>query len=139
SVSRDQGATSRLAQAFQALVPDEEERGGVLGMAEELAKATSFGRQAEFSDLWKSASDLLTSYSDADFVSDEYGRELATARTHAVEIERVSDDPPERISSWLSTVSEQEVRRLDQQVLLDLLVIERRPEAWPRVLESAVT
>jgi hypothetical protein len=139
SVSRDQGATSRLAQAFQALVPDEEERGGVLGMAEELAKATSFGRQAEFSDLWKSASDLLTSYSDADFVSDEYGRELATARTHAVEIERVNDDPPERISSWLSTVSEHEVRRLDQQVLLDLLIIERRPEAWPRVLDSAVT
>ena len=31
------------------------------------------------------------------------------------------------------------MRRLDQQVLLDLLVIETRPEAWPRVLDSAVS
>ena len=66
------------------------------------------------------------------------GDELATARTHAIEVERVSDDPPERISSWLSTVSEHEVRRLDQQVLLDLLAIETRPDAWQRVLDSAV-
>ena len=31
------------------------------------------------------------------------------------------------------------MRRLDQQVLLDLLVIETRPDAWPRVLDSAVS
>jgi hypothetical protein len=139
SVSRDQGATNRLAQAFQALVPEAGQRSALLEMAEAAAESMPIGRQADFSDLWKNAANLLTSYSDTDWVSDEYGRELATARTHAIEVERVSDDPPERISSWLSTVSEHEVRRLDQQVLLDLLVIETRPDAWQRVLESAVT
>ena len=53
SVSRDQGATDRLAQAFQALVPDEAS-----------VTSCSAGRRAEqpadrpaagFPDLWKSA------------------------------------------------------------------------------------
>ena len=139
SVSRDQGATNRLAQAFQTLIPDTDKRSELLETAQAAAEAMPFSRQPDFPDLWKSAANLLTSYSDANWVSDEYGKELASARTHAVEVERVSDDPPERISSWLSTVSDVEVRRLDQQVLLDLLVIETRPDAWPRVLDSAVS
>jgi hypothetical protein len=138
SVSRDKGATARLAQAFQALVPEADEREGLLGLAEREARNLPIGRQADFPDLWKSAASLLRSYDDADFVSDEYGREIATARAHAIEVERVSDDPPERISTWLSTVSDQEVRRLDQQVLLDLLAIETRPDDWARVLDSAL-
>lgn len=137
SVSRDKGASGRLAQAFQALVPDAGARPGLLQMAEQEARNLPIGRQPDFEELWKSASTLLTSYSDADFVSDEYARELAGARTHAIEVERVSDDPPERISSWLSTVSEHELRRLDVRVLLDLLAIETRAGAWVKVLESA--
>lgn len=138
SVSRDKGATERLAQAFQTLVPEADKRDGLIGLAEQEARQLPIGRQADFPDLWKSAAALLRSYDDADFVSTEYGRELAAARTQAIEVEKVSDDPPERISGWLSTVSEQEVRRLDQQVLLDLLAIETRPEVWARVLDSAV-
>ncbi|MBA3269041.1 MAG: HEAT repeat domain-containing protein [Acidobacteria bacterium] len=139
SVSRDHGATARLTQAFQALVPEEDKRAQLLDMARSEASNLPIGRQPEFPDLWKSAADLLTSYSDSNYVSDEYGRELATARAHAVEVERVSDDPPERISAWLATVTDHEVCRLEQQVLLDLLDIESRPEAWQKVLESAVS
>lgn len=138
SVSRDKGATERLAQAFQTLVPESDKREGLMGLAEQEARQLPIGRQPDFPDLWKSAAALLRSYDDANFVSAEYGRELAAARTHAIEVEKVSDDPPERISVWLSTVSEKEVRRLDQQVLLDLLAIETRPDAWARVLDSAV-
>jgi hypothetical protein len=138
AVSRDKGATARLAQAFQTLVPESEKRDGLLGLAEQEARNLPIGRQPDFPDLWKSAASLLTSYDDADFVSGEYARELAGARTHAIEVERVSDDPPERISVWLATVSDQELRRLDQQVLLDLLSIETRPDAWAKVLESAL-
>jgi hypothetical protein len=88
--------------------------------------------------LWKNATELLTTYSDAKFVTDDYGLELATVRAQAIEVERVSDDPPERISAWVATVSESAIRQLDHQVLLDLLALERRPEAWRHVLESAV-
>jgi hypothetical protein len=147
------GDTSRFRDFAERLVAQAEESGervkkdlvlrifqalAELDMAQAAAEAMPFARQPEFSDLWKSAAHLLRSYSDANWVSDEYGRELASARTHAVDVERVSDDPPERISSWLSTVSDVEVRRLDQQVLLDLLVLETRPEAWQRVLDSSV-
>jgi HEAT repeat protein len=71
-------------------------------------------------------------------VSEEYAKELSTARQHAIEVERVSDDPPERISGWLGTVTETEVRRLDQQLLLDLLQIEKREDAWRKVLDTSV-
>jgi HEAT repeat protein len=138
SVSRDQGATARLAQAFQALVPDEEKQGELLALAEREASNLPIGRQPEFPDLWKSAAEMMTTYSDSRFVSEEYGRELATARTHAVEVERVSDDPPERVNAWLSTLSPDAVRQLDHAVLLDLLALEQRPEAWQHVLESAL-
>jgi hypothetical protein len=137
SVARDHGATARLAEAFQALVP-ESDRGRLLALAEAEARQLPIGRQPEFSDLWRSASELLTSYSDAQYVSDEYGRELARSRAHALEVERTSDDPPERLSAWLSTVSESAVRRLDHQLLIDLLTIERRPTAWATVLELAL-
>jgi hypothetical protein len=138
SVSRDQGATARLAEAFQALVPDRDKHPELLELARSEAENLPIGRQPEFPDLWKSAAELLTSYSDATFVSDDYGRELASARAHAIEVERVSDDPPERVSAWLSTVSEHAVQRLDQKVLLDLLALETRADAWHGVLESAL-
>jgi hypothetical protein len=138
SVSRDQGATGRLAQAFQALVTDDEQRGELLEMARREAATLPIGRQDEFPQLWKHVTELLTTYSDAKFVTDDYGLELATVRAQAIEVERVSDDPPERIRAWVATVSESAIRHLDHQVLLDLLTLERRPEAWRHVLESAV-
>lgn len=138
SVSRDGGATARLAEAFQALVPDAK-RPDLLDQARREAEGLPIGQQPGFPDLWKSAAELLTSYSDSKFVSDEYGRELAGARAHAVEVERVSDDPPERVQAWLATVRDDEVLRLDYQVLLDLLAIETRPDQWHLVADSAVS
>jgi hypothetical protein len=138
SVSRDQGATGRLAQAFQALVPEPERQGQLLDMAQQELGSLPIGRQPGFPDLWKSAENLLTSYSDSSFVSDEYARELSTARTHAIEVERVSDDPPERVSAWLATVAVTEVHQLDHHLLLDLLRIETREDAWRKVLDTAI-
>lgn len=137
SVSRDQGATDRLAQAFQTLVPEPDRRGQLVDMAHAELERMPIGKQAAFPDLWKTAGKLLTGYSDSSFVSAEYARELSTARAHAIEVERTSDDPPERISTWLATVNAQEVRRLDQQLLLDLLRIETRADAWLTVLGTA--
>lgn len=81
---------------------------------------------------------MLTSYSDEQFVSDSYARELSGARTQALEVERVSDDPPERIGAWISSVGPVEVRVLDLQLLLDLLTIETDPDRWQRVTVPAV-
>jgi hypothetical protein len=138
SVSRDQGATARLAQAFQALVPDANKHTELLELAHREASNLPIGRQPEFPELWKSAAEMLTTYSDSQFVSAEYGRELATARAHAVEIEQLTDDPPDRILAWLETLSRDAIRHHDHLVLLDLLAIETRPDPWRQVLESAL-
>jgi HEAT repeat protein len=130
SVAVDHGATERLAHAFEALVPESEQKEQLLELAEGKARATDFGREAAFDDLWHAAADMLTSYSDKKYVSDEYGRELSFARARAVEVERVSDDPPERVEQWLATITDSAQRELDMQLLLDLLRIEDDPLRW---------
>jgi hypothetical protein len=55
---------------------------------------------------------------------------LTTARTQALEVERVSDDPPERVHGWVATVSESALQDLDLFMLRDLLRIEEDPALW---------
>src|SRR5439155_1404160 len=74
------------------------------------------------------AEELLTSYSDEPFVSDAYGNELSGARMQAVEVEHVSDDPPERIGAWLRTIATTALRALDLALVLDLLRIEQEED-----------
>jgi HEAT repeat protein len=138
SVVTERGATARLAQAFQALVPDDDRRDMLVELAQAEVMKTPLGRESSFEDLWKRASELLLSYRDEKFVSTEYARELTTARTQAIDVERISDDPPERVAAWMATVTDAEVRQLDLQLFLDLLRIEDDPERWQDVLEPAV-
>jgi hypothetical protein len=133
------GATTRLAQAFQALVPDKERRPGLLEVAHAEVADSPLGQTEGFQDLWKNAADMLTSYSDERFVSEAYARELSGARMQAFEVERVSDDPPERIGSWVTSVGAAEVRALDLRLLVDLLTIELDPERWKAVTIPAIS
>jgi len=137
SVVAEHGATERLAHAFEALVPEAERKERLLQLAEDSARSTPLGRESGFDELWQGAADMLTSYSDEKYVSDEYGRELTSARTQAIEVERVSDDPPERVQHWLSTVSDTALRQLDVDLLLDLLRIEDDPAQWEPVAAIA--
>ena len=131
-------STDRLAQAFHALVPDEIHRHRLLALAHDEVASSPLGRAAGFDSLWTNVSEMLTSYSDSSFVSDEYGRELSGARTQAIEVERVSDDPPDRINAWLATVAISEVRALDLTLLLDLLRIEQDAVRWRDLMRPIV-
>jgi hypothetical protein len=130
SVTTEKGATERLAHALEVLVPEAERKGRILELAHDEAQQGELGQEQAFEQLWQGAADMLTSYSDASFVSDEYGKELTTARAQALEVERVSDDPPERVSAWVGTVSEQALQDLDLNLLRDLLRIEHDPALW---------
>jgi HEAT repeat protein len=130
SVIAERGASDRLAQAFHALVPDVDRRRQLVGLAEENVSASPLGQEESFPDLWNRVEDMLTTYSDESYVSDGYARELSAARTQAMDVERTSDDPPERIAGWLATVGDAALRGLDQQLLLDLLEIEADPARW---------
>ena len=92
-----------------------------------------------FADLWQQASEMLQSYSDEKYISEAYATDLSKARAAAVEMERISDDPPERVAAWMATVSDEQIRRLDQQVLGDLLVVETRREDWRKVHALALS
>ncbi len=137
NVVKDRGASNRLAAAFQTLVPDPERQQSILAAAGEQA-AAMFGKDPQFESVWNSSTQMLTTYSDSQFVSDDYARELTSARTLAMDVEKIGDDPPVRIRAWVSTVSDEEVRALDQRLLLDLLKIEARSEAWAGVLDLTV-
>jgi hypothetical protein len=139
NVSRDRGATGRLAEAFNALITSQEQAHTALLLAEERVSLSPLGSDPQFNDIWTHAVQLLMSYSDADYVPAEYDRELDTARALAVEIEHITDDPPDRIAAWISTVNDHDLRALDQQMLVDLLRLEDRPEAWASVLELALS
>ncbi len=139
SVIAERGASDRLAQAFHALVPDTERQRQLLALVETEVSASELGEEDNFADLWQRVEGMLTSYSDKTFVSDEYGRELSSARTQAVDVERSSDDPPERVAAWLATVSDTALRGLDDQLLVDLLAIEPDPLRWRDVADTVMT
>jgi len=136
SIVAEHGATERLALAFETLVPENDRKERLLDLAKETA-AQSLGSEAGFESLWQDAANLLMSYSDKNFVSTEYGRELSGARTQAIEVERVSDDPPERIQAWRASVSDEAVRSLDLALIQDLLRIESDPAGWQAIAAIA--
>ena len=84
--------------------------------------------------MWQDAAKtMLTTYSDEGFVSADYARELTAARTQAIEVERTSDDPPERIAEWLGSVSDRALHQLNLELTLDLMRIEEDAEAWESI------
>jgi hypothetical protein len=133
SVVEARAATQRLAFAFQALVPDVPRREPLLTAAHDEARRSALGAEPGFEHLWQGAARMLTSYSDLKYVSDAYARELSVARTQAIEVDRVSDDPPERMQAWLASVSDVAIRELDLELLLDLARVESSPPEWTAI------
>jgi hypothetical protein len=132
--------TDRLAQAFQTLVRDTDQQARLLSLAREDVAASPLGSTEGFESVWNHiAEKLLTSYSDKPYVSEDYGRELSGARTQAVDVERVSDDPPERVSAWLGTIATTALRALDLTLVLDLLRIEENDERWSELMSPVVS
>jgi hypothetical protein len=124
-------ATDRLATAFQTLVRDPDHQQRLLAMARQDVQASPLGSTDGFETAWNQVAEkLLTSYSDEPFVSDAYGRELSGARTKAIEVEKVNDDPPDRVSTWLGTIATSALRSLDLTLMLDLLRIEDNDDRW---------
>jgi len=137
SIVTERGATERLALAFEALVPDENQKQAVLELARATAAESPLGADAAFEDLWRNAADMLTSYSDKSFVSEEYGRELSGTRTRAIDVEALSDDPPERVQAWIASVDPRAIGVLDLALIRDLLRLESSLEDWQGIAAVA--
>jgi len=137
NIVKDRGASNRLATAFQTLVPDASKQQDILSAAAEQA-AAMFPDDPQFESVWSNSTEMLMSYSDAKFVSEGYARELTLAQSQAMEVDKIGDDPPARIRAWLSTIEPEKVRALDQHLILDLLKLEKRADAWSGVLDTAI-
>jgi hypothetical protein len=139
NIVHESTATDRLALAFQTLVRDGEERQRLLTVAHDEVASSPFGSTEGFDAAWDEiAQKLLTSYSDKGFVSDAYGRELSGIRTHAVAVEQVGDDPPERVAAWLGSVATTALRTLDLTLLTDVLRIESDDGRWGEMMAPVV-
>jgi HEAT repeat protein len=136
-VISERGASERLMHAFHALVPDIERRRRLLALAhDEVAESPMIDEETP-EELWGRVESMVSSYSDTNYVSEEYGRELWHAQTRVVGVEDAGDDPPERVAGWLNTVNDAALRGLDQQVLTDLLTLEEDANRWRDVAETA--
>jgi HEAT repeat protein len=133
AVAADRQGTERLAQALEALAPDAERKKVIVNLAKEEALRGELGAEAGFETMWDGVAHTVMSYtltSNLTNVSDEYGRELSSARRNAIEVERISDDPPERVQAWVTTVTESALAQLDLAMVLDLLRIEDAVAQW---------
>ncbi|MGH9350416.1 MAG: hypothetical protein ACRD26_24470, partial [Vicinamibacterales bacterium] len=83
NIVAERGATGRLAQAFEALVPDATARGEVLELARDEVAQSEMGVESGFDELWQNAATMLMSYSDKPYVGADYARELSGARAQA--------------------------------------------------------
>lgn len=136
SVVAEGGAGARLAHAFQALVPDADRQRRLLDLAEHEVAASPLGDESSFDELWGRVESMVTSYSDANYVSEAYARELWMAQTKPIDVAEAADDPPERIAAWVTTVNDTALRGLDHQLLQDLLAIEDDPARWRDIAET---
>jgi hypothetical protein len=133
-------SVDRVAQAFHNLVQDADHRERLVTMAHDEASEALLGTMPGFEGAWDQvAQKILSTYSDKPYVPDDYARDLTSARTKAVDVEEVSDDPPERLAAWLGTVSTAELRQLDLTLVFDLLRIEENPDRWAALMRPVVT
>lgn len=137
ALATEGSATARLREAFEALVPADDRR-RIASLAEEMLPAAG-APPAEMPRLRQELDHLVVSYDDSRFVGSAYARELTSARGRAEDLETAKPDPPERLDSWLSTVSDGALRGLDLQVLTDLLGIDQDPEQFAVIAQQAAT
>jgi hypothetical protein len=139
SVVTARGATARLAEAFLGLVPEPDRRRRVLGLAHDEVAKSPLGEEQEFGQLWQGVESLLGSYTDEQFVPASYEQDLATVRARAIEVDVITDDPPERVAAWLATVNDPSIRAFDLQLLLDVLNVETDVVRWREMADVVVS
>jgi hypothetical protein len=144
SVARDHAASERLAEALHALLPSPERKAHVVELAKAEALESALGQESGFEELWANVANTvmsysMLSYSDESWISDQYGKELSAAKKQAIDVERVSDDPPERVQAWIATVTGSAVEQLDLDMILDLLRIEGAPGQWEPIAVIAAS
>jgi HEAT repeat protein len=115
-------ASDRLATIFNTIAPDEDRKRRVLTMTRNMLSETDYGKSGQFQVLWTSAEELLISYNDAPFVSEQYRAALDGVGDRAERL--AGGDLPPELAAWVDTLGQDNVRTLSVMLLIDLLTIE---------------
>jgi HEAT repeat protein len=123
ALSSEGQASGRLAQVFDTIAPDVERKKRVLTMTRTMLSESNFGQSKQFKAIWNSMEELLISYNDMPFVSQQYRAQLdgAGGRADAVAVK----DLPEEMPEWADSLGQQNVRKLSVVLIIDLLKLER--------------
>ena len=133
AVATERGANRSSGPSARSAGPLTRPQEGVVDLAKAEALQGELGDEPGFETMWENVANVVMSYtlvSDLSFVSEEYGKETHRPRRNAIEVERVADDPPERVQAWVATVSDSALAQLDLEMLLDLLRIEGALAQW---------
>jgi HEAT repeats len=123
ALAADGQASGRLADVFDTIAPDPERKRRVLAMTRTMLSESAFGQTRQFTAIWSSMEELLISYNDKPYVSEDYRGQLEGAAARGVAA--AGRDLPEELPEWLDTLGQQSVRRLSVQLIVDLLRLER--------------
>ncbi len=136
AMSRDGRATERLAQVFDTIAPDNERKRRVLRMTRTLLDESNFGKGGQFKAAWASMEELLVSYDEKPFVSEQYQAALAGAGDRG-DMLAFRELPPEW-SEWVDTLKQDNVRTLSVLLITDLLRIEENAERAAEIASDMV-
>jgi HEAT repeat protein len=129
----DGQASDRLASVFDTIAPDDERKQRVLTLTRSMLGETSFGKTSQFQTLWTSMEELLLSYNERPFVSEQYRESLDTIGSRGGAM--AADIPPE-LAELVHTLDQENVRRLSITLLVDLLNIEKDPTRAPEIAKD---
>ncbi|MEW5982393.1 MAG: HEAT repeat domain-containing protein [Acidobacteriota bacterium] len=138
-VRNNRGTSPDLAGAVWGIAPDIDRREAILALAREILQKSSAFEDSATDQMWRQAEQLLSTYDHDSYVGDPYTSELQAASRRAVELDQARTDPPERLARWASTVSDDAVRLLDAQLLVDLLGLRTEPGPWRELADLVVS
>ncbi|HZT75766.1 MAG TPA: HEAT repeat domain-containing protein [Vicinamibacterales bacterium] len=124
ALALDGQASDRLATIFNTIAPDDDRKRRVLTMTRSLLSESDFGRSGQFQVLWTSMEELLVSYNDKPFVSEQYKTALDGVGARAEKMAAGGELPPD-LPVWMASLGQDNVRSLSVVMLIDLLTIEK--------------
>jgi HEAT repeat protein len=135
ALALDGQASDRLATIFNTIAPDENRKRRVLTMTRSLLSESDFGRSGQFQVLWTSVEELLVSYNDKPFVSEQYKTTLDAVGGRAEQMAS-GGDLPQELPVWMASLGQENVRTLSVTLLIDLLTIEKTVQRAAEIAED---
>jgi hypothetical protein len=132
------GTSRRLADAFCGLAPDADRRLAILTLARDSIQPSSTDVDQSLAQAWRQSEELLLTYSDKRFVSDEYDAELSRLGSRAVDLEKDHTDPADLQAAWNDTVAEGSLRLLDAGLIADLMQLQASLPGWRELATLAL-